>query len=101
MDSVFINSIRNIRVSNSIVHFDLGEDRPINNNIESTIALKATMSEKDFLEMVGFLGDFIKKGHGRQKPNTIINAKDTPSNDKLDNKARKKVKISSSSDLHG
>ena len=98
MDSVFINSIRGIRVSDSIVHFELGEDRPVNNAVESTVALKATMSEKDFVEMVNFLNRFI--GQVQQKIDSTANSQKTIDNQVSKQKPKRKVKISSSSDVH-
>ncbi|MBT7556958.1 hypothetical protein HN615_08540 [Candidatus Woesearchaeota archaeon] len=97
MDSVFINSIRSIRVLNSIVHFELGEDRPANNTIESSVSFKAAMSEKDFIEMVNFLSGFI--GQAQQKSDNVTGNQKNIVN-QTPKQERKKVKISSSSDVH-
>jgi len=74
MNSVFINAIRNMRINDSLIHFELGEDRPgQNGDIESLAAFKATMSKKDFMNLVAFLDSYVKKNF----PSVTSNQKET------------------------
>ena len=97
MNSTYINAIRRIKVENELVHFELGENRPSKNgSVDELIALNVTMSKKEFINMIGYLDNFVNtnilKKSIETSPVTMKTKKITNQNDPS---AEKRIKISS------
>ena len=97
MNSIFINAIRKIRVENELVHFELGENRPSEEgNIDEFTALNVTMSKTEFINMIGYLDNFVNVNLLKQNIETTSKSKETKNvthRKELSNE--KKIKISS------
>ena len=97
MNSIFINAIRKIRVENELVHFELGEDRlSKEGNIDEFTALNVTMSKTEFINMIGYLDNFVNVNLLKQNIETTSKSKETKNvthRKELSNE--KKIKISS------